>query len=129
LNVSDLVAWGAVLSLPAAALLGWFLRGRSSGAFRVRMRPHFILGYAALALACVHLTLSMGDTGAANINGIWFAGFALAGLGVQTFVGASLQSPGSYRAPLRRWHRMLFWSVAALVLGHVFLNAPFFARS
>ncbi len=92
------------------------------------MRPHFILGYAVLALAFVHLMFAMGDTGGANLDGIWLASLALAGLGVQAFIGASLQSPGIYRVPLRRWHKLLFWGVAALVLGHIMYNAPFFAR-
>jgi len=84
-----------------------------------------VLGYAALALGVVHGLLSMGDASGANTAGIWFAVLALLGLGVQAFIGTSLQSPGVYRAPLRSWHTLLFWGLSLLVLGHIVLNAPF----
>jgi len=108
-----------------AAIVGWMLRRWGSGAFVKRLRPHFILGYAALIFALVHVMLSMGDTDGANGTGIWFAGLATAGLTLQALVGSNLQSPGIYRLPLRRWHIVLFVMIAALVLGHIVLNAPY----
>lgn len=116
---SDLVAWSAVAAVPAGAGTGWILRRWGSGRFVLRMRPHYVLGYAALAIAALHILLVIGSMQAANAKGLWFATFAFGGLAVQAFLGASLQSPGVYRAPLRRWHTLLFWTIAVLILGHV----------
>ena len=121
-NPSELAAWGALSTVPLNAVGGLFLRRISRGRFTHRMRPHYVLGYAAFGLAAMHLLLSAGDMRSANANGIWLATFAFGGLGLQTFVGMSLQSPGAYRAPLRRWHMFLFWSIAVLIVGHVALN-------
>jgi cytochrome b561 len=117
-----MAAWGAVSTVPLNAAAGVFLRRITRGRFAQRMRPHYVLGYAALGLAAVHLLLSAGNMSSVNVNGIWLATFAFGGLMLQTFVGMSLQSPGAYRSALRRWHLFLFWSVAALILGHVALN-------
>lgn len=122
MSTSDAAAWLATALVPATASLGWFLRKWGSGGFVLRMRPHFMLGYGVLALVLLHVSLSMGNAGSANTVGIWFAALALAGLTLQTFSGASLQSPGSYRLVLRRWHTVLFWTVALLAVGHIALN-------
>lgn len=82
------------------------------------------LGYAVLVLASVHMWLSTSGMAGANANGIWFASFALLGLGVQAFIGASLQAPGAYRGPLRRWHLYIFVIVLGLSFGHVLFNGP-----
>ncbi len=87
------------------------------------MRPHFLLGYGALALATLHLFMSTGGMGGSNANGIWLATFALFALALQAFIGTSLQSPGTYRSTLRRWHSIVFWSVLVLAIGHIALNA------
>lgn len=120
---SDIAAWLATALVPATAAAGWLLRRLGAGAFVLRMRPHFALGYAALLFASIHLALSMGNAGSASRAGLWCAALALAGIGLQTFSGTNLQSPGAYRVVLRRWHTVLFWIVAALVVGHVLLNA------
>jgi hypothetical protein len=86
------------------------------------MRPHYVLGYAALAIAAIHVGLVTGRMGAANPAGIWLATFAFAGLGLQTFVGTSLQSPGAHRVSLRRWHIVLFLTIVLLIAGHVALD-------
>jgi hypothetical protein len=123
LSASDILAWIALGLLPLSALIGWFLRRKRSGRFAARMRPHFVLGYAALALALLHMAMSMGASGGANAGGIWFATIALAGLGLQAFIGTNLQSPGAYRLTLRRWHTLVFWGVLLLAIGHIALNA------
>ena len=89
-------------------------------ALRASHGPHYVLGYAALAIAALHIIMVIGSMQAANAKGLWFATFAFGGLAVQAFLGASLQSPGVYRAPLRRWHTLLFWTIAVLILGTSF---------
>lgn len=122
MTLSDAAAWLAAALVPGTAGLGWFLRRWGSGSFIARMRPHLLLGYAVLALALVHLVLSAANVSSANGAGIWCASLALLGLGLQTFSGASLQSPGEYRPILRRWHTALFWTIALLAVGHIALN-------
>ena len=60
----------------------------------------------------------------ANSLGISCATFAFAALLVQAFLGLSLQSPGAYRAVLRRWHTLTFAAVVALLAFHLVLNGP-----
>ena len=122
MSAGDAAAWLAAALLPGTAATGWFLRRWGSGSFIARMRPHFILGYAVLGLALAHVALSMGNAAGANGAGIWCASFAMAGIGLQTFSGTNLQSPGAYRLVLRRWHVALFWTIAVLGVGHIALN-------
>lgn len=119
---SSALGWFALLLVPLTACAGWLLRRRKGG-FIARMRPHFVLGYAAFTLAVMHVLTSIGGMQGANTNGIRFATVALIGLGLQAFVGTNLQSPGIYRAALRRWHMVLFWSLLVLAIGHIALNA------
>lgn len=120
--MSDLAAWGATALYPLSAILGWALRRFAKGAFVERMRPHFWIGYAVTALALGHALLSSGNVTAIAGSNLWLAGVALAGLGLQTFVGLSLEAPGGYRALLRRWHVVAFWLIAVLIAGHVLLT-------
>ncbi len=125
MSLSDIAAWIAVALVPCTAIVGWALRRWGRGTFVKRLRPHFILGYAALFFAVMHVGMSMGNTDGVNGMGIWFAGFATAGLALQAIVGSNLQSPGIYRWPLRRWHIALFIAIVAFGFGHIALNAPF----
>ena len=86
------------------------------------MRPHYVIGYAALALAVLHLSLSTGSMAGADTTGIWLATIALVGLGWQALLGSNLQWPGGYRAALRRWHLGTFAAVLLLAIGHAMLN-------
>ncbi|MEO9169698.1 MAG: hypothetical protein ABI282_11325 [Candidatus Baltobacteraceae bacterium] len=129
MTVSTITAWAALALVPITALLGLLLRRLRAGTFIRRMRPHFVLGYAALVLALVHVGASMGAMGGANGTGIWLALIALLGLGLQAFTGTNLQSPGSYRTLLRRWHVVLFAAVLVFALGHILLNAAFLPQS
>lgn len=122
MNVSDAAAWLAAALVPITAGLAWYVRKWGRGSFVARIRPHLALGYLILGLALAHAVLSGSNTAGANDVGIWFAIFALAGLGLQTFSGTNLQSPGIYRLLLRRWHTALFWTIALLAAGHIFLN-------
>jgi len=123
--MSDVAAWMTVLLIACAAIAGFILRRFVRGPFVRRLRPHFMLGYAALIFGLIHVTLSMNDTRGTNGLGILFAGIATAGLTLQTLVGSNLQSPGAYRLTLRRWHLALLFAVIAFVVGHILFNAPF----
>lgn len=89
------------------------------------MRPHYVLGYAALAFACAHVFFAMGLTRETPGSGIRFATVALVTLGAQTFVGASLQDPGGYRRPLRTWHLSMIAVLAVTLAIHVMVNGGF----
>lgn len=120
--LSAIFGWIALALIPATAITAWALRRAGRGSFLVRMRPHFVLGYASVAFTVAHLSMTMGAMGRANADGIWLATFALLALCLQAFVGTNLQSPGVYRAVLRRWHLVTFALALALALGHVVLN-------
>ncbi len=124
MSAPDLIAWTAVPAVPIGAASGFLLRRYVKGRFIARMRPHYVIGYAALGLACVHLAIVMGSMYGANITGIWLATLALAGLGAQALIGTNLQWARTSRALLRRWHTALFWIISALVAGHIALNYP-----
>ncbi len=126
---SAVAGWIGLALMPAAALLGWILRAVGRGSFVSRLRPHFVLGYGALAMALYHVVTSLPGMGGSNATGIWFASFALAGLAIQAFVGASLQAPGTFRIPLRRWHLVLFIAAFVFAIAHVFYNASFIPQS
>ena len=119
-----LSGWIALLLVPLTGIVAWVLHRFVRGGFVRRMRPHFVLGYAALAVAFVHMWTSMGGMQGANTTGIWLGTLALLALGLQALIGANLQSPGAYRLPLRRWHLLTFAAVAAFALGHVAFNSP-----
>ena len=55
-----LSGWIALALRSADRTRAWALRRFVRGAFVRRMRPHFVLGYAALAIALVHMWTSMG---------------------------------------------------------------------
>ncbi len=114
--------WLAFTAIPLAAAAGWILRRLARGSFTLRMRPHYVIGYGALALAIVHLSVSMRAMAGADETGIWFATLALLGLGWQALIGSNLQSPGGYRGVLRRWHLGTFAIVMLLAAGHALLN-------
>lgn len=122
MNGGDAAAWLAAGLIPVTAFAGWILRRVLSGPIVSRLRPHFVLGYAVLALAGLHGMLAMGAMRVLGSLGVWIALLAFAGIALQTFVGASLQAPGIYRGPLRRWHIVTALSVGALVVAHVVLT-------
>ena len=122
MNASDAAAWAATALFPSAAAVGFVLRRFVSGAFAVRLRPHFVLGYAVFGLALAHAGFAMGAMHALSLTDLWLAILALSGLGLQALLGASLQAPGAYRTVLRRWHLATTWSVALFIAGHVILT-------
>jgi hypothetical protein len=122
MNIGDAAAWVATALFPSTAAAGVVLRRFVGGAFSVRLRPHFILGYAVFGAALAHTMLAMGAMHTLSAVDIWLATLALAGLALQAFLGASLQAPGMYRVALRRWHLATTWSVALFIAGHVMLT-------
>lgn len=122
MNVGDVAAWAAVALFPLTFAAGWILRRYIAGAFAIRLRPHFVLGYAVLALGTVHGMLAIGGIRTIGQTDLWIALLAFAGLSLQTFLGASLQAPGVYRPLLRRWHFLTAGAVAILIAGHVLLT-------
>ena len=123
-----LAGWIALAAVPSAGLAGWLLRRFAHGLLARRMRPHFVVGYAALVCAFAHMMFSMGSMHGADSTGIWLATLALLALGLQVLLGSNLQSPGAYRIPLRRWHLVAFAAVMILAAGHVALNSAVFSQ-
>jgi Ni,Fe-hydrogenase I cytochrome b subunit len=122
MNAGVSAAWLATALIPSTAVAGFVLRRFVTGAFGVRLRPHFVLGYLTFAFAALHGAIAMADSSLLGAVNLWLAWLAFAGLALQTFVGLSLQAPGSYRLTLRRWHVTATWTLAALVAGHILLT-------
>lgn len=122
MNPGDVTAWFATALFPSTAVAGLVLRRFLTGAFAIRLRPHFILGYAVLGLAFIHAFVAMPNAHALGVTDLRLAALALFGLGLQTFVGMSLQAPGIYRGILRRWHVATTVAVAILIAGHILLT-------
>ena len=91
-SLGPVTGWLAFALVPLAALVAFVLRRYRRGRFTSRMRPHYAVGYAALALAVVHLTASMSGMGGANSTGIWMASAAILGLGWQALLGRDRKS-------------------------------------
>jgi predicted membrane channel-forming protein YqfA (hemolysin III family) len=115
--------WAAIVVTLTAAVTAVVLRRlRNAPPLVRRMRPHYVLGYAALTLAVVHVYFSMGAMRGEDSSGLWAATGALFALGAQTFVGASLQDPGGYRRSLRTWHLSILAALVVLLVWHVTAN-------
>jgi Ni,Fe-hydrogenase I cytochrome b subunit len=122
MNPGDATAWLATALFPLTAVIAFVLRRFARGAFAVRLRPHFVFGYAVFGFALVHTLFALGAMHTLSAIDLWLATFALSGLAIQAFLGASLQAPGVYRAALRRWHLLATWSVALFIAAHVMLT-------
>jgi hypothetical protein len=114
--------WLAFALIPLGACAGLVTRRLLKGSFRLRMRPHYVIGYAALSAALLHVAMEMRGIDGSNGLGLRFAMLALLGLALQALIGSNLQSPGDYRKLLRRWHLAAFAAVTLFALGHVALN-------
>ena len=125
-DASAATGWASIAAIAAALAIGIALRRFKHAPPLVRrMRPHFIVGYAALTFAFAHVFFAMGFMRETPGAGIRFATVALVALGAQTFVGASLQDPGGYRRPLRTWHLSMIAVLAVTLAAHVMLNGGF----
>ncbi len=125
-DASAASGWASIASIAAALAIGIALRRFTHAPPLVRrMRPHYIIGYAALTFACAHVFFAMGLMRETPVAGIKFATVALFALGAQTFVGASLQDPGGYRRSLRAWHLSMIAVLAITLAVHVIVNGGF----
>ncbi len=126
MDASAISGWASIGAILAALGAGIALRRlkRTPPLVR-RMRPHYVLGYTAFAFACAHVIFAMRLMRQTSGGGIRFAAIALIALGVQTFVGASLQDPGGYRRPLRAWHLTIIGVVALTLAVHVMADGAF----
>ena len=123
LVASAAAGWVSTFIVVCAAFSGVALRRWWTFAPTIRrMRPHYVVGYAAFAVALIHVFYAMGLMRSADSAGLRYATAGLAVLALQTFVGASLQDAGSYRRLLRAWHLTAFAALVVLVAIHVIAN-------
>ena len=93
--------------------------------FKGGMSVHQVLGYSILALAFVHMYISMGGGMAMKVNatGLNAATLALLLLLVQTTLGISRPRPSDAGYLIwRRVHFTVMLALVALVLVHVWYN-------
>lgn len=130
----SVTGWIAVLAVGIETALPYLLRNspatRVPGtsptclpSLRVRMWPHYWLGYALVALILTHTSFVMGPAmGRSDPIGIWAATLALCLLFLQVGLGLILKTGTSPQRQLRLWH---FWSMiafTALLLAHLWRN-------
>lgn len=116
------LAWVALLLVPAAATVAYALRN-SPGPIIMRLRPHFVLGFAALGFTLAHVWIASPTMRRADLPGIWLATIAWVVMFVQIGLGVRLRSGGQRTLAWRRVHTAIFWSLLVLISGHVLLNA------
>ncbi len=125
-DVSAISGWASIAAIVAALGAGVGLRRVKRAPSLVRrMRPHYVLGYAAVVFASIHTILATSLVRETPSTGIRFATVAFIALGAQTFVGASLQEPGAYRRVLRAWHLSTIAVLALTLAVHVMVNGAF----
>lgn len=125
-DASAATGWASIAAIVLALAVGIALRRfKHAPPLVLRMRPHYAIGYAALAFAAAHVLFAMGLIRETSGSGLRFATVALVALGVQTFAGASLQDPGGYRRPLRAWHLSMIAVIAVTLAVHVIANGGF----
>jgi hypothetical protein len=121
----SMTGWLAVFAVGVETALPYIIRNtlRPGLRLRVRMWPHFWLGYALVALILAHTSFVMGPAMArSDATGIWAATLALGVLFLQVGLGLVLKGGASNTLQLRRWH---FWSMiilVALLLIHIWRN-------
>ena len=135
--LSGISGWLASGTLLVVAVLPYLLRpGRLSRALSTlpdsaapylrRMRPHYWLGYAVVAVSTVHawITMRAGFARRTNASGLWFATVALLLLLFQAGLGVLLQDLATTpRKTLRNVHYWTMAAVICLLALHVWLNA------
>ena len=120
--------WIAVLAAGIETALPYMLRNSQGSpgppSLRVRMWPHYWLGYGLVALIMAHTSFVMGPAiGRSDALGIWAATLALCLIFLQLGLGLILKSGIGIQRQVRRWH---FWSMVAftaLLLTHLWRNA------
>ena len=116
--------------IPYVMRRNWFsgalgLQANSASPFLIRLRAHYWIGYVLAGLSFAHAWVPMrtGYMKRSDIEGLWFATFALLLIFLQVFVGLTLRAP---QVPARRSLRSLhFWGMAAIVAlvgAHIWRN-------
>jgi hypothetical protein len=117
--------------IPYMTRRNWFAgvlatQDASKSPFLTCLRSHYWAGYVVTGLSLAHAWVPMrsGHMKRSDIQGLWFATFALLLLFLQVFVGLMLRTP---QIPERRSLRTLhFWGMAAIVAlvgAHIWRNA------
>lgn len=116
--------WIAFLVLGITTALPYLLRGQHRDVpLRVRMWPHYWLGYGLVILVLVHSSFVMGPaTVRSDSAGIWAATLALCLLFLQLALGLLLQNGSPTQRQLRRLHFRSMIAIAALVVVHLWRN-------
>lgn len=90
-----------------------------------RLRPHYVLGYAAIALGLAHsvLAITRRPLPPAAEAGLWLGSLAALLLVAQLLLGRGLREPAlPGRARARRAHVWLMAAILALVALHAVLD-------
>jgi hypothetical protein len=118
--MSDVFGWLSFVAIVAAAVVGIALRrARHPPEMLVRMRPHFVLGYIALASALAHLAALWRYLKVDDSLDLKFAIAALVALAAQTLVGFALSRRIRNRRFVRAWHISTTAVLCLATLAHV----------
>lgn len=100
--------------------LPYYLRRRG-----IRLRPHYLIGYAIVVLAWTHSFAAMnGPTmSRASLVGINAAMVALMLITIQVGLGQVMAASGAGRAKLMRFHFGLMVGIVVLVGVHLLLDS------
>ena len=129
----SVTGWLAVLGVGIEVALPYMIRNAAAVvtrgspplrllSLRVRLWPHYWLGYALVALVLTHTSFAGPAMGRSDATGIWAATLALGLLLLQVGLGLILKAGGGKLRQVRRWH---FWSMIGLVgllLTHLLRN-------
>ena len=133
---SGMSGWVLVLLLPLTIALPFLLRSSKTGIsdqrpLVQRLRSHYWLGYAIVALAVIHAWIATGTGLAlrANTTGVYLATGALFLVFAQVFLGLLLREPSlRRRTVMRRRHFWVMVGIVTLTLGHIALNSALVHR-
>lgn len=111
----------SALLIVITIVLPYYMRRRG-----VRLRPHYLIGYAILLLAWTHsLTAMYGKTMShTSLVGINAAMVALMLITVQVGLGQVMATSGGGRGKLTRFHFGVMLGIVVLVAVHLVLNSP-----
>jgi hypothetical protein len=132
-EIASASGWTAAILVSCTVFLPYLARAPLRHRFNMAvhgarrlMRLHYVIGFAVLALALIHMWVSMtgGMARHTRASGLYIATVALAVLVVQAMSGSTM-SFGQVRATigLRRSHFMTMLAIVALVGLHIALNS------
>ena len=127
--ITSATGWAMMVLLVAVIAYPFLLRTGLLGPvqpFLQRMRMHSWLAYGLGGTLLVHLWFSMsgGVTLVVNALGLYLATGAMFLVGVQIWLGRSLNWPKlAHRRQVRRWHFWVMFALTTLILAHVTLDS------